>query len=228
MKRLLGVLALVLLLAACGQAKMAEMPPEEAKTEAPAETPEEVDEYEALIAATPVAQVGGEPLSPDGRFEARAEGASGEYVSGIQPPEYLQIIDRETGEVLWQDHGWLEQSILWSPEGGFAALARSARTWCCITILETENWTSWDVALPDGSSIPEYTFLPYNEPWGEWKSENSLDLTIGRGGDDGEQSFYQCDVWVNQIGVTGESRERTLETLGSWDFTHDEIGRAHV
>ena len=45
MKRLLGVLALVLLLAACGQAKMAEMPPEEAKTEAPAETPEEVDEY---------------------------------------------------------------------------------------------------------------------------------------------------------------------------------------
>ena len=115
MKRLLGVLALVLLLAACGQAKMAETPPEEAKTEAPAETPEEVDEYEALIAATPVAQVAGEPLSPDGRFEARAEGASGEYVSGIQPPEYLQIIDRETGEVLWQDHGWLEQSILWSP-----------------------------------------------------------------------------------------------------------------
>ncbi len=221
MKRLLGVLALVLLLAACGQAKMSEMPPEEAKTEAPAEMPEEVDEYEALIAAAPVAQVAGEPLSPDGRFEARAEGASGEYVSGIQPPEYLQIIDRETGEVLWQDHGWLEQSILWSPEGGFAALARSARTWCCITILETENWTSWDVALPDGSSIPEYTFLPYNEPWGEWKSENSLDLTIGRGGDAGEQSFYQCDVWVNQNGVTGESRERTLETLGSWDFTHD-------
>ncbi len=127
MKRLLGVLALVLLLAACGQAKMSETPPEE------------VDEYEALIAAAPVAQVGGEPLSPDGRFEARAEGASGEYVSGIQPPEHLQIIDRETGKVLWQDHGWLEQSILWSPEGGFAALARSARTWCCITILETEN-----------------------------------------------------------------------------------------
>ena len=46
-------------------------------------------------------------------------------------------------------------------------------------------------------------------------------MTIGRGGDAGEQSFYQCDVWVNQDGVTGESRERTLKTLGSWDFTHD-------
>ena len=212
MRKLLGVLALVLLLAGCGQAGTTAEPP-------PPET-EEPDEYEALIAATPVAQVEGEAVSPDGRFEIRAEGASGEYVSGIQPPEFLQIVDRETGEVLWQDQGWPWQSVLWSPEGGFLALAYSARTWSAITILETEGWASWKFTLPDGSPIPEYTFLP--EDWGAWQSENSLDLMIGLGGDGEEQALYQCSVWKVDIGgVTGESREKTLETLGSWDFTHD-------
>ena len=212
MRKLLGVLALVLLLAGCGQAGTTAEPP-------PPET-EEPDEYEALIAATPVAQVEGESVSPDGRFEIRAEGASGEYVSGIQPPEFLQIVDRETGEVLWQDQGWPWQSVLWSPEGGFLALAYSARTWSAITILETEGWARWKFTLPDGSPIPEYTFLP--EDWGAWQSENSLDLMIGLGGDGEEQALYQCSVWKVDIGgVTGESREKTLETLGSWDFTHD-------
>lgn len=212
MRKLLLGLALILLLAGCGQAGTAEEPPEETG---------EMDEYEALVASTPVAQVEGEAISPDGRFEVRAEGAGGEYVSGIQPPEFLQIVNRETGEVLWQDQGWLSQSVLWSPEGGFLALAYSARTWNAITIFETENWTSWEFTLPDGSPIPEYTFLPDGEPWGIWRSENSLDLTIGRGGDAGEQHFYQCSVWTNSSGVTGESREMTLETLGNWDFTHD-------
>ena len=180
MRKLLGVLALLALLAGCGQAGTTAEPP-------PAE-PEEPDEYEAMIAATPVAQVEGEAVSPDGRFEVRAEGASGEYVSGVQSPEFLQIVDRETGEVLWQDMGWPWQSVLWSPEGGFLALAYSAQTWCTVTVFEAENWTSWEFTLPDGSPIPEYTFLP--EDWGVWQSEGSLDLTIGQGGDAGEQRYY--------------------------------------
>lgn len=210
MRRRLWVLAMMLLLlAACGQA---EVPP--------VEETGETDEYAALLAATPVAEVEGETVSPDGRFEVRTEGASGEYVSGVQPPKYLQIVDRETGEVLWQDMGWLSQSVLWSPEGGFLALAYGARTWNAITIFETENWTSWDFTLPDGSPIPEYTFLP--EDWGAWQSENSMDLTIGRGGDAGEQRFYTCAVEARDGKLKGIVWEERHETLpGSYDFNHD-------
>lgn len=212
MRKLWFGLALILLLSGCGQTE-AGPPPEE---------PEETDEYEALIAATPVGGVEGEAVSPDGRFEVRAEGASGEYISGIQPPEFLQIVDRETGEVLWQDHGWLSQSALWSPEGGFLALAYSARTWCSIIIFETENWTSWEFALPDGSGIPEYTFLPYDEPWGVWQSEGSLDLTIGRGGDGEEKKYYTCAVETRDGKLEGTVWEESREALpGSYDFDHD-------
>ena len=208
MKRLLGILALLLLLAGCGQAETKDLPPEEPEG------------YAALIASTPVAGVEGETVSPDGRFEVRAEGANGEYVSGIQPPEFLQIVDRETGEVLWQDHGWLSQSALWSPEGGFLALAYSARTWCSIIVFETENWTSWDFTLPDGSPIPEYTFLP--EDWGTWQSEDSLNLTIGRGGDGEEQRFYTCALEARDGKLKGIVWEERHETLpGSYDFDHD-------
>ena len=59
--------------------------------------------YEEIPANTPTDQVEGETISPNGRFEVRAEGRSGLYVSGIVTPEKLQVVDRETGEVKWED-----------------------------------------------------------------------------------------------------------------------------
>lgn len=210
MKRLTWILALILLLAACGQAETMEE-----------SAPEETDGYETLIAAAPAAQVEGEAVSPDGRFEVRTEGADGTAVSGVQPPEFVQIIDRETGEALWQDQGWLWQPVLWSPESGFAALAASARTWCAVTIIETENWTSWEFTLPDGSAILEYTFLPDDEPWGVWTAEGHLNLTIGRGGEE-EQRYYTCAVSTRDGKLEGIVWEESRESLpGSYDFDHD-------
>lgn len=175
--------------------------------------------YEALISAAPVAQVEGEAVSPDGRFEIRGKGESGEYVSGVQPPEFLQIVDRETEEILWQDHGWLSQSVFWSPGSTYAALAYAARTWTGIKIFETDTWTAWDFTLPDGEPIPEYTFLP--EDWCLWTGENNLELIIG--GADGEPSrHYDCSVAVENGKITGRSWEITKEVLpGNYDFNHD-------
>ena len=65
----------------------------------------EAAEYRALLEATPLAQVEGETLSPDGRFEVRTTGQSEMYVSGYVVPEFLQIVDTETGEILWQEPG---------------------------------------------------------------------------------------------------------------------------
>ena len=56
-----------------------------------------------FVEATPVAQVEGETLSPNGRFQVRTAGKSEMYVSGYVVPEFLQIVDTETGELLWQD-----------------------------------------------------------------------------------------------------------------------------
>lgn len=217
MRKLLLGLALALLLAGCGQAEM-EQPPEEGPPSLA------LPEGASITSAS----LSGEALSPDGRFMAVERGRSepvseeGVYPVQVSPADTVQITDAETGEVLWEDFGAYEQSILWSPEGGFAALARTARTWCSITVIETENWTSWEFTLPDGSPIPEYTFLPDGEPWGVWRSENSLDLTIGRGGDAGEQRFYTCAVAVHDGTLKGNVWEERHETLpGSYDFDHD-------
>ncbi len=218
MKRLLCVFIL-LLLTACGQQKTIEPPEQEispSKTQTEPEYPPEDDSIRA-------AALEGEPLSPDGRFLARVKGHSeGAAAAGFYPADTVQITDAETGKVFWEGDGFYTQSILWSPGGGFAALARSARTWCFITIIETEGWTEWDFTLPDGSPIPEYTFLPYDEPWGVWRSEGGLDLTVGQGGDAGEQRYYTCAVETRDEKLRGTVWEETREALpGRYDFDHD-------
>ena len=175
--------------------------------------------YQELLESAPLAEVGGEPISPDGRFLVRTVGETDLYVSGVRVPEKVQVVDRSTEEVLWETDGMVGQQALWSPEGGYLALALSARTWCSVTILETENWTAWDFTLPDGSPIPEYTFTAYYEPWGEWQSENCLDLTFE--GSNEDVFRYTCGLSKERGQITGETRERTVETLPeTYDFNH--------
>lgn len=172
------------------------------------------EEYETLLAATPLAEIEGETVSPDGRFEIRTTGKSEIYVSGVVVPRSLQVVDRKSGEVLWEGEGMVWQSARWSPEGGYLALARSARTWCFVTVMETERWTEWEFTLPDGGAIPEYVFLPH-ETWGQWRSENCLDLTVGRGGDGEEPADYSCAIVTEEDGrVSGTTRERTEDSAG--------------
>lgn len=177
--------------------------------------------YQELLESAPLAEVEGEPVSPDGRFLVRTVGETDLYVSGVRVPEKVQVVDRSTEEVLWETDGMVGQLALWSPEGEYLALALSARTWCSVTILETENWTAWDFTLPDGSPIPEYTFPADHQPqpWGEWQWEGCLDLTFESGED---VSRYTCYLSTEQGQITGETRERTVETLPeTYDFNHD-------
>lgn len=65
-----------------------------------AEQAEEEAAYQALLDAAPAAEVVGEPVSPNGRFEVRTVGESDLWISGVRIPEALQIVDTETGEVV--------------------------------------------------------------------------------------------------------------------------------
>lgn len=178
--------------------------------------------YEELLVSTPAAELEGEPVSPNGRFAVRTVGTSDTYVSGVVAPEALQIVDRETGEVLWEDMGYVFQSALWSPDSHYLALAYGARAWQAVRVIETDTWTAWDFTLPDGSPIPEYTFLPDDGSWGQWLDGYTLLLTVGRGGDGGEQHTYRCSVLMDEGRLTGSVSERTAELLpGAYDFDHD-------
>ena len=183
----------------------------------------EAAEYRALLEATPLAQVEGETLSPDGRFEVRTTGKSEMYVSGYVVPEFLQIVDTETGEILWQEPGALWQSARWSPVNNMVAIAYGGRTWTQVKVISTAYWTGWDFTLPDGGPILEYEFLP--EDWGTWVDMDTLQLTVGRGGDAGEPHTYRCTVRTNQDGtLSGSTLEQTVEVLSEdYDFDHDGV-----
>lgn len=220
-QQIYGLLALVLITAAAAAAAGRPQAPDQRPTPSGEEAA-----YVELLSATPLAELEGETLSPNGRFQVRTLGASDTYVSGVRVPERLQIVDTRTGEVKWEDRGYVWQSVLWSPGNDFVALAYGGRTWQAVTVISTAYWTSWDFTLPDGGPIPEYTFLP--EDWGRWRHSSlmdyTLEVTVGRGGDAGEQHTYRCSVFADpQTGeLRGSTLEQTTEVLpGDYDFDHD-------
>ena len=189
--------------------------------QAAAEAARQAEAYEALLDTLPLAQLEGEPVSPNGRFEVRTVGESDLWISGVRIPEALQIEDTETGEVVWEDTGYVSQSALWSPGNNLVAIACGARTWGTVRVVNTAYWTTWEFTLPDGSPIPEYTFLP--EDWGRWLDMDTLLVTVGQGGDAGAQHTYRCSLRPDEDGtLTGSVLEQTTEILpGSYDFDRD-------
>ena len=102
-----------------------------------ADTSAEKADCAELLANTPVAELEGETVSPNGRLEVRTVGTSENVVSGLRIPEALQIVDTRTGEVKWEDGGYLRQSVLWSPGNNLVALAYGGRTWTAVKVIST-------------------------------------------------------------------------------------------
>ena len=111
--------------------------------------------------------------------------------------------------------------ILVSPDGVYTAEARTCRTYAEGFVRHNASGAEWQFALPDGGPIPEYTFLP--ETWGEWLEANTLLLTVGQGGDAGEQHTYRCSLELDGEALTAASvLEQTGEMLDAdYDFTRD-------
>ena len=174
-----------------------------------------------------VAPIDGESLSPDGMYEVRLSGViEGVSTDGLAAAELVQICDTRTGEVLWQGDGAYEHAVIWSPDGKKLALARTTRTGSTVTIVETEQWTAWDVTIPGTDywnqvPISEYTYLPDNGDWLNWVNTSEFRLTLGRGGDAGEKTDYHV-ILSEGVPLNGSALFMEAELLSTeYDLDHD-------
>lgn len=196
MRKLAVSLALCLLLTACGQTGAPQTPEEQ--TEPPAEP---------------------ETVLPEEDWEEvpEAEVPSG----GLYLLESVPVLDTAAEDMAWEDKGDYRQSVLWSPDGAYVAIARTTETEVMVTVLEPVKSDYWHMTMPDGSNIPENTFLP-EENWGRWTDGETLQIVIGgvRGGT--EESTYRCQIRMESGKLTGSSVEQTTKKLkGVYDFDHD-------
>lgn len=215
MRRLGILLCCILVLTGCGQREHAKVNPA---------VPSEAERAEPAISYTEetrdiaVSEVAGEAVSPDGRYQVMLMKSRSE---DAYAPDTVLVWDTAEHLIRWQGTGFLNQSVCWSFDGTYLALAQSARTYERVLLIETENWTEWEFTMPDGSAIPEYTFLP--EDWGTWTEDNVLRLMIGRGGDAGERRTYRCTLQMEDGKLAG-SVVATEKILGeNFDFNHNGI-----
>lgn len=180
--------------------------------------PEPTPEPEAP--AITVAPIEGQALSPDGKWEVLQEGVSeGVTSGGLYPCETVKLVDRDSGEVLWEEGGAYQIHAAW-PEGSeFAVIARTARTWTEVTVVSTATGAVCPVRLPGDAAIPEYTFLA--EDWLSWSDEDSFELRLDGG--DGVQSYWCSPAEdLARDTFTVSTVQACYEELpGAYDFTHD-------
>jgi len=184
----------------------------------PAAPPDNPDEPPAIT----VVPIEGDAVSPDGKWEIVQEGINeGATSGGLYPCERVKIVNRDSGEVLWEADGAYLIHAAW-PEGSeFAIVARTARTWTQVTVISTATGAACPVRLPGDKPIPEYTFLA--EDWISWTDENSFELRLD-GGDGTGISAYWCSPMEDPPRLPLEISvvQPCYETLpGEYDFTHD-------
>lgn len=151
------------------------------------------------------AQLIGTAQSPDGKYEVKLVGQTDVPAMGIVPPETVDVCDVKSGKVMWQTDGAYVHNVSWSNDGRYLALAVTARVWCTITVIDTETWASWEFALPDGSSLPNYIFLSDDTEWCVWKSDNTVVFTVDNG--EGVNVSYSCDMTSKDGKLSGTVTE---------------------
>ena len=196
MRKIAVSLALCLLLAGCGQIGVQTEPAPEAPQEPAVLLPEEGWEEPP------------EPEVPSG---------------GLYLLESIPVLDPAAEEMTWEDKGDYRQSVLWSPNGSYVAIARTTETEVMVTVLEPVKSAYWHMTMPDGTAIPEGAFLP-EEDWGRWTGNDTLLVTLGGVREGAGESTYRCSICLESGRLKGSSTEQTTKRLaGIYDFDHDGV-----
>ena len=172
--------------------------------------------------AITVAPIEGDVISPDGKWEVILSGVNEGITSGgLYPCETVKVINRDSGEVLWEEEGAYLVHAAWQKDSKFAVVARTARTWTQVTVISTGTGAACPVLLPGEEPIPDYTFLA--EDWISWTDENSFELRL-----DGGDGVGVTPYWCSPVEDPPRSPLKVsvvqpcYETLpGEYDFTHD-------
>jgi len=151
--------------------------------------------------------------------EPEAEVPSG----GLYLLESVPVLDSETEDMQWVDKGDYQQSVLWSPNGSYVAIARFSGTEAMVTVIEVTKNAYWHVTMPDGSEFPEHIWFP-EENWGQWSDESTLNIVIGGAKGGGEETTYRCLIKMSDGQLTGTTYEQITKSLsGVYDFDHDGV-----
>lgn len=174
------------------------------------------------IQSITVAPLGGQPQSPDGKYTVRLEGVNeGVTAAGLDPSECIRIVETDSGDVVWETDGAYTVAVQWSSDGKYAAIARAARTWEEILVVETERFEAISVTLPDGSTLGEYHFVEDMV----WTNRDQWDhrLYFSTRAEDGKESsayLFIPNNWYDEL--TGDTFYAEIETLSKeYDFSQD-------
>lgn len=110
----------------------------------------------------PEAQGEGESLSslsPDGKYRGEAYGTmTGITAGGLEAYEGIRIVTVENGDVIWElESGGYTVSFTWSPDGKYAAVYYTGRTWGESVVVD----------LGEKKTIPLPTFDEIIEHYGD-------------------------------------------------------------
>lgn len=193
MRKILLALLLCLLLTACGQTEPA--------APAPA-LPEEPETAEPLPEEAP------EPEVPTG---------------GLYQLDEIPDISTAEEDLAWKEKGEYRQSVRWSPDGRYAAIARVTETAVMVTVLEPVKSAYWHMTLPDGEKLPEGAFLP-EENWGRWSDNETLLVQLGGVQEPDQVRTYRCALRLEDGLLTGSCLEQSSRRLAAGcDLDHDGV-----
>jgi len=157
-------------------------------------------------------------ISPDGRYHLW-------LMKGEDSDEADNLIIWDSEENLikwWDDENSVDvPSVIWSHDGTYLAINRTVRQGESITIVETENWTEWDVTLPDGTPLPERSLIP--EEWGLWTEENVLRFVVNEEAAPETDTTYRCTVQIEEGVLTGATVYAEEILAEGYDFDDDGV-----